>query len=302
MNIGIINGDKTRYPNLALMKISAYHKMRGDSVEWAWGLKTYDKCYCSRVFTFSTHNDDLINIHNPECGGSGFDVKKRLPQEIENIKNVDYSIFPFCDFSIQYYSRGCIRSCSFCLVHDKEGYIQPIEPLDLNPKGKYIEVFDNNFFANPEWKFAIEDLMSKNQPVKFSGVDARIITDEQSYMLSKLKIHNGIHIAWDFPNVDISEGIKTLKKYNHDIACYVLVGYNSDIEQDMHRIRILLENDIRPFVMPYRDYSKNNEPKQYTKDLARWCNSVWVRKRCDFRDYQPRKGFFCREYFNKKFE
>lgn len=297
--IGLIDGDKTKYPNIALMKISSFWKKRGANVEWALAFGKYDKCYCSRVFSFSTHNDDLINILDPDCGGTGFEIESKLPKEIEDVRELDYSLYPKSEISVQFYSRGCIRKCPFCVVSKKEGYIYPVEPMSINPNAKYIDVLDNNFFANPEWKFAVEDLKKTKLPIKLSGVDARIITEEQSYELSKMKLHNGVHIAWDFPKVNIMDGIKTMTKFikPYKITCYVLVGYNSTIEEDLHRINQLQELGITPFVMPFREYGSKKEPPQYAKDMARWCNMVSVRKSCKFEDYEPRKGFRCKQYF-----
>lgn len=98
MNIGIINGDKSTFPNLALMKISAYHKGRGDNVELANIFGKYDKYYCSRVFSFSTENNDLIDLFSPDCVGTGFNLTKKLPDEIEKCKKLDYSLYPNCNF------------------------------------------------------------------------------------------------------------------------------------------------------------------------------------------------------------
>ena len=302
MNIGLINGDKSTFPNLALMKISAYHKEKGDNVELANIFGKYDKCYASRVFSFSTENNDLIDLFQPECGGTGFNVEKKLDPEIDAIKEPDYSIYPNSNFSIQYYSRGCIRNCPFCLVREKEGIIQPCEPMALNPKGEYIEVLDNNFFANKEWKFAVEDLMKTKQPISLNGVDVRIITDEQAFTLSKLKLKKKIHIAWDDVNTNVLDGIETLIKHvkPYKIMCYILVGFNSTIEEDLYRINKINEYGITPFVMPYRDIENNKEPSLYAKDIARWCNMQAVRKSCKFEDYEPRRGFKCKSYFNVK--
>ena len=49
--------DGHRWPNLCLMKLSAYHKARGDTVEWHDGRRRYDLVYMSRVFTDSYSKD-----------------------------------------------------------------------------------------------------------------------------------------------------------------------------------------------------------------------------------------------------
>ena len=88
---------------------------------------------------------------------------------------------------------------------------------------------------------------------------------------------------------------KHIKPYK--IACYVLVGFNSTREQDIYRLRTLKELGILPFVQPFRDYDKKRKPTQYEKDLGRWANRAWLFKTMDFKDYEPRKGFKCCQYF-----
>lgn len=299
MRIGLVAVDKTSFPNLALGKLSAWHKSQGDIVEWADPMfGKYDKVYRSKVFTFTSDDTtqwdcEVVN------GGTGFDVKSRLPNEIEQTTEVDYSLYPQYPFSIQFFSRGCIRHCPFCLVHDKEGMIQPSKPLELNPNGQWIEVLDNNFFANPEWKASIDYLLSTKQPVNLHGVDVRIMNEEQAYWLNKLPLKKPIHIAWDLPEIDLTDKLREVTKYikPYKIYCYVLVGFNSTKEQDLYRLERLKELKILPFVQAYRDFDNKRVPTQYEKDLARWANRAWLFKSMDFKDYAPRKGFTCKEYF-----
>lgn len=302
MKIGLIDVDSHNYPNYALMKISAYHKVKGDSVEWASPLfGEYDRIYKSKIFTFTP--DDYTRY---DCevikGGTGYDIASRLPEEIENFEGLDYSIYPY-DFSVVFTSRGCIRKCPFCVVSHKEGYINPVPPSQrfLNPKGKYIEVMDNNFFANPQWKEAVYWLNATKQPIRLMGIDARILTDEQCQALSTMRHKDTIHIAWDNISDKILHKIVMMTKYikPEKISCYVLVGYNSTIEDDLTRIYSLRAAGIVPFVAPFRDYDNLREPTQYEKDLARWANNRWLFKSFDFENFEPRKGFKCVEYLNK---
>lgn len=300
MKIGLIDVDGHNFPNYALMKISAFHKANGDVVEWANPLiGGYDRIYKAKVFTFTP--DDLTPY---DCevvkGGTGYDIASKLPTEIENFKMLDYSIYPQYDFSIQFLSRGCIRQCPFCLVRAKEGYIHPLDPMPLNPNGKHIEVLDNNFFANPQWKTSIDYLLQKKMPVNLHGVDVRIMNEEQAYWLNKLRLKRNIHIAWDLPQLDLTDKLKEVTRYikPYKLRCYVLVGFNSTMEQDLYRLNRLKELGIAPFVMPYRDFGNKTEPSQYVKDLAQWANKMWIFKSCDFADFEPRKGFKCKEYLN----
>lgn len=280
MNIGLIDVDGHGFPNIALMKIASYHKSIGDNVEMAT-IGNYEKLYISKLFDFSELNlNTLITTKETIIGGSGYDLSIHLPNEIE-VCEPDYSIYPMYDFSLQFYSRGCIRNCSFCIVRQKEGYIRSVKPMKLNPNGKRIEVLDNNFFANPEWKFAVEDLLSTKQTVNLHGVDVRIMNEEQAYWLNKLKHHKQIHIAWDFPNLDLTPKIKEMTRYikPYKIMCYVLIGYNSTPEQDLYRIEKLRELKIDPFVMPY------DKSDPYQKRFARWVNHKAIFKTVKWSEY-----------------
>lgn len=302
MQICLIDVDgHNGFPNLPLMKISSYYKTKSDNVEWHIPVfcKHYDVAYLSKVFTFS--EDYLFPIDATEIvkGGTGYDITSKLPIDIEKVRKLDYSIYPNIDYSIQFYSRGCIRHCPFCCVHDKEGYIRPQEPMDLNPKGNWIQVLDNNFFANPEWRSAVEHLKKCNQPIKFHGIDVRILTEEMVYSLKQLKMRDRIHIAWDLPQIDLRPQLKELTEYinPNDIVCYVLVGFNSTKEQDMFRLQTLKDFRIAPFVQPYRDFKNKRIPSMYEKDIAKWANQRKLFFLIDFKDYSPRKGFTCKEYF-----
>lgn len=142
-------------------------------------------------------------------------------------------------------------------------------------------------------------MLSVKQPINLHGVDIRIMNEEQAYYLNKLNLHKSVHIAWDIPNLDLTEKLKEVIKYikPYKLMCYVLVGYNSTIEQDMFRIETLRTMGIKPFVMPYRDYNNKTKPSQYAKDLAQYVNKPMVFKSCSFKDFSPRKGFKCGEYF-----
>ena len=303
MKIGLIDVDGHNFPNFALMRIAGWHKLRGDSVEWCGEMYwDFDRVYKSKIFTFSPDVDRPFPCEVVK-GGTGYDIHSRLSCEIEASTAMDYSLYPQYDFSIQFFSRGCIRHCPFCLVSKKEGDIHPVTPVDLNPRGKHIEVLDNNFFANPEWKSAIDYLLKLGQPVNLHGVDIRIMNEEQAYWLNKLRLKRShIHIAWDLPQIDLTDKLREVIRYVKPwkLRCYVLVGFNSTMEQDMYRIERLRELGIKPFIMPYRDFENKTKPSQYAKDLAQYVNKPMIFNTCKFEDFQPRNGFTCKEYFNKK--
>ena len=305
MRIGLIDVDghvdknNCHFPNLALMKISMYHKSLGDSVEWVNYIEQYDKVYMSKIFTFSPEPKVSIQANEVIQGGTGYNISSKLPKEIENC-DPDYSIYPNCDYSIQFFSRGCIRDCPFCLVRKKEGNIKPSRIMALNPNGKGIEVLDNNFFANPHWRDAVEYLNNTKQLVNLHGVDIRIMNEEQTHALNSMRLKgSSIHIAWDNPKDDILPNLidmlKQVKRYK--VSCYVLIGYWSTPEEDDYRVRKLLELGVDPFVQPYRDYNNERIPTQYEKDFAGWANKKERLKSFPFSDFSPRKGFKCSAYF-----
>lgn len=238
----------SKIPNLAIMKISSHYKSKGADVDWynpMFDMQDTDILYESKIFTFTPSyqyyplNAQIIR------GGTGIDITSKLPNEIEHIKELDYSLYPNCDYSILFLSRGCIRKCPFCVVPKKEGLIHRVDPSHLNPKGKWIKLLDNNFFSCKEWRENIDLLRSYNQPVDFNtGIDLRVMTEEHAKALGKLKI-KCIHCAWDSykDKSTVLKGLEILIKYvkPYKITCYVLVGFEnkSIIDEDLERVMTL---------------------------------------------------------------
>jgi radical SAM superfamily enzyme YgiQ (UPF0313 family) len=279
MKIGLLNLEP-KINNVALMKISSYHKMQGDEVEMYidFNKLLYDKIYCSSLFDFT---DKSQVPENAICGGTGFDLTTKLPENIEKC-NLDYSIYPNCETSYVWFSRGCIRNCSFCVVRKKEGYIYSTKPTNLNKRGKTVEIMDNSFFGNPNWKDAEEYLDFWQKPIIFSsGIDVRIFKPEHAEFINKYRIKK-IHTAWDNPKVDLIPKFKELTKYikPYKIMAYVLIGYDSIEEEDLMRVTKLDELKIDPFVMPF------NKKDEYQKRFARWVNHKAVFKTVKWKDYR----------------
>lgn len=264
------------------MKIATYYK--DYDIDWHNPLIDRDigKLYISKIFDFTDDYHYTQNAKEIIKGGSGYDLINKLPEEIEKITKLDYEIYPNIDYSLQFYSRGCIRNCPFCIVRKKEGNIYPVEPLELNPKGKHIEVLDNNFFASENWKWSIEHLLEIGQPVNFHGIDARIMNEEQAYYLNKIKLHKQIHIAWDNPKNNLIPKIKEITKHikPYKIMCYVLIGYWSTPEEDYYRVEKLRELKVDPFVMPY------DKSDKYQKSFARWVNHKAIFKTVKWDEYR----------------
>ena len=302
MKIRLLAPD-SKIPNYAIMKISAYHKIQGDDVDWynpKADADDTDKLYISKIFTFS--KEPTENIEMPKTaeiikGGTGYDVNSKLPDEIDTLNQLDYSLYPDCDYSIIFTTRGCIRKCEFCVVPHKEGLIHDVEHCNMNPNMKYIMVLDNNFFASKTWPDRLEYLKSFNKPLSFkAGLDLRILTEEQCEALSKCKIKQ-INVAWD--NYEDEEIIipklKMLVRYikPYKINCYILIGFKSKelLPEDMDRVEKVWSLGVYPFVMVYVDF--NNPEYVKSRDcrrLARWCNNRVLFKSCTFEDYRKRQG------------
>lgn len=271
-------------PNIAIMKISTYYKQLGHDVNWynpIMDMMDTDILFESQLFNFT----ELYQYYPTKAeiirGGTGIDIKKRLPDEIDKILKLDYSMYPECDYSMQFFSRGCIRNCPFCVVRDKEGYICEVEPMELNPNGKHIEVLDNNFFANPNWHKAVDYIHKTGRKVNLHGVDIRIMNEEQAKALNEMKHLKQIHIAWDLPNMDLREQLKTATRWikPYKLMCYVLIGFNSTPEQDLYRVETLRDIGIDPFVMPF------NKSDPYQKKFARWVNHKAIFKSVKWKEY-----------------
>ena len=157
MNIGLHDSDKTDFPNYALMKISAWHKAHGDTVEWWNPLLTYDKVYSSKVFTFTPENPYLPE--NTIKGGTGYGKYAELPPEIDAMFP-DYSIYPKVNYAIGFLTRGCIRKCPWCVVPKKEGNIRPYRTWReiKRPDSRDIVFMDNNVLACPHGIEQIKDM------------------------------------------------------------------------------------------------------------------------------------------------
>lgn len=240
---------------------------------------SYDKVYAFSIFDFT--NKDYVR-KDMITGGTGFDIKSKLPPIIEQ-SDYDWSLYPDCDYSILWFSRGCIRKCPFCVVSDKEGYIKSVDPKNLNPNGEYIKVMDNNFFANPNWESAVDYLLDIGQPIDMQGFDIRLFNNEQGEALQSLKHKKAFKFAWDNPNDNLDKQIELLLNYikPSKLMCYVLIGYWSNEEQDLERVMHLWdEYKIHAFAMPYNKFD------DYQKDFARWCNNKIIFKTRSWQEYK----------------
>jgi hypothetical protein len=266
--------------NSAMMRLSTYFKNKNDLVERFQPLfyNSYDKIYVFSIFDFTPK---LMVKENMICGGTGFDLETKLPSYIEKC-DYDWSLYPNCDYSIIWFSSGCIRRCPFCVVPEKEGEIRPEIPRNLNPNGKYIKIQDNNFFANKGWEENIYLLKLWQQSVDFTGgIDVRILNKKMCLALNSLKHEKQIKIAWDNPKENLVPKLKEIIKIipSYKLMCYVLIGFWSKKEEDLYRVEKLRELKIDPFVMPY------NKLDSYQKRFARWVNHKAIFKSVKWDEY-----------------
>lgn len=314
MRIGLIDVDGHNYPNLPLMKLSAWHRAKGDFVEWYDPFKglieKYDKVYMSKVFSFTPDYDLPIYADEIEKGGSGYAIyldeqgheqydksrDKNLPDEIEHIYP-DYSIYPeeTKDTAYGFLTRGCPRGCDFCHVKDKEGRCS-VKVADLSEfwRGqKHIELLDPNTLACKDWKDLLQQLIDSKANVNFSqGLDIRMMNDEKAEVLSNIKL-DAIHFAWD--RYEDKELIRPKfltfrqksKIHPHHLQVYVLCGDREMKirQEDLERIYWLRDNGFAPYVMLY---NKDNIPKTHElRRLQRWVNNRFVFWSCKtFKEYK----------------
>jgi hypothetical protein len=301
MHIGLIDVDSL-IPNLVLMKLSAWHKSKGDTVQLLkpddvlLGQDLFnkpDKVYAAIVF----RKNRIIGLRlarvGVNVGGTGWWLYKNLPAEIESIKP-DYSLYGIT-YGMGYLSRGCINTCGPCVVWRKEGPIHHVAwPEELvNPLSKDIVICDGCFNGSPYWQKKSEWIIDNDYTVDVTqGMDIRIVNDRAAELITAMKHRNKIHFAFDHIGyeTEVRRGIETMLKtgiHPERLTLYVLTNYNSTFADDMKRIKILEEYGVNPYVMVY---DKDNAPRQI-KDLQRWCNSrPPIRKVCRFEDYDPRKA------------
>lgn len=308
MRIGLIDVDSHNFPNIALMKISAWHKAKGDEVGWYSHFEgAYDFVYCSKVFSFTQDFDEPINASKVIRGGTGYCIdlvdgrevfrkgkEKLLIPEAEHIYP-DYSLYPKLteDTAYGFLTRGCPRGCEFCIVGQKEGLCShKVADLSEFWRGqKNIVLCDPNILACKDWKDLLQQLIDSKANIDINqGLDIRLMTEEKAEMISRMRIHN-IHFAWDkyedrekiIPKFELFGKYRFKgKNPDHNAIVFTLVNFNTTIEQDLDRIYTLRDIGYWPYVMIY---DKAHADPIYTK-LQRWVNNRFIFARCKrFEDY-----------------
>lgn len=263
------------YPNYALMKISAFHKSRGDIVEWWDPLKEYDRVYSSKVFDFTPENPYL-----PECtirGGTGYrdiPINAQLPAEIEEMPP-DYSIYPACDFTIGYITRGCTNHCRWCVVPRKEGDIKPYRRWEdlVRPDSKKLVLMDNNILSSEYGLSELERLIDSGYSIDLNqGMDARLVTERAAQIIARLHWIRFIRFSCDqTAQIDaIFHAAALLAKYGikpYRLFVYLLV--TKDIENAAFRVEQLKRlKGISLYAQPERNEREGIIPNAVQKEFA----------------------------------
>ena len=293
--IGLIDVDKesrggSTFPNLSLMKLSAYHKSIGDEVGWYTPVSGhYDRVYLSKVFGEEYSKDYTLPIDADEIirGGSGYAIsvsgenesycKKldpSLPYCVDHIMP-DYELYGIKNTAYGFLTKGCPRGCPFCHCAEMQGRVSyTFASLQEFWSGqKNIVLLDPNITANRDWEKHFCALRDSKAHIDFSqGLDARLTSLPKIELLNEMRWKR-IHFAWDraeenlIPDFErIALHLKGLRKQT--VSAYVLTNFNSTHQQNIDRVMFLRSLNIQPYVMIYR---KGKAP-QITRRLQRWCN------------------------------
>ncbi|WP_196607120.1 radical SAM protein [Pectinatus frisingensis] len=302
-NIGLIDIDShSGFPNLALMKLSAWHKSQGDKV---FLLKAddvllgnslfthYDKIYGACVFDWNKNTALKLQTLGVIVHGTGIDLRYNLPTKIENIYP-DYSLYDITDTAYGFLSRGCPRHCKFCIVGDKEG-LKSYKVSDLKDfwRGqKNIIILDPNLLACTDHLDLLNQLANSKAWININqGFDARLLNDKNIQAINNLKVKM-IHFAWDnYEDKVVPEKLRLFKektKFNKSkMRVYILTNFNTTIQQDLERIYTLRSMEYDPYIMIY---DKQHAPKQI-KRMQRWVNNIFIWRKCErFEDYDHKVG------------
>lgn len=283
---------RTRYPNLALMKLSQYYKSSGYYVEWLEENGEYDRMFGSMVFSWNEPSFAFkFRAKQVTVGGSGIDLHFDLPEEVEHTCP-DYNLYDGMDYSVGFVTRGCFRNCEWCIVRDKEGTTKPHATVDEFLRHDKLHLLDNNILSHSHGIRQIEVIASRGVKVDFKqGLDARLIDNSIARILGKVKFIKKLRIACDKPEdmEPVRKAVELLRWNNvtpRTYFCYVLV---KDVDEALERVRFLKGLNLEPFAQPYRDRA-GNEPTQLQKDFARWVNHSPIFKSTTWETYEPRKG------------
>lgn len=260
----------------------------------------------AKVFNFTEdYRQWITNTHQIEKGGTGYDLSKILPIDIDRVIP-DYDLYNI-DKKLAYgfLTRGCPNKCKWCIVPQKEGKMTPymdIEEVAVNGR-KNIILMDNNVLASDYGLQQIEKIVRLGLRVDFNqGLDARLVTDDIAKLLAKVKWIKRIRFGCDTPGqiAECERATALIDKYNYKGEYFFYCILLNDFKEAFTRVNHWRMKGGRflPHCQPYRDLNNPHQIiPQWQKDLAGWTNKKWVFRSCEFKDFEPRKGFKCEEYF-----
>lgn len=326
MKIGLVDVDghakkkkwgATIYPNLALAKIARYWRNRGGQISWASPMEHYDIVYMSKVFNFSPDDTYIYDADKIIKGGTGYDPLSQLPDEIDRLQP-DYSIYPNIpkDTAYGFLTRGCPNKCRWCVVPKKEGAIRPymdVDEIAIDGRRKLV-LMDNNILAAGDYCIQqLQKIIERGYRVDFNqALDARLVTDEIAQLLAKVKWldNNRIRFGCDTHGqiAECERAMNMINRYGFTGQYFLYTMLTSDFRECYERITYWWHRTqetrashqgryVYPHAQPYRD---PNNPHhiipQWQKDMAGWVNKKAHFVAHSFEEFEPRKGFRCREY------
>lgn len=306
MRIGLLAVDgHNNFPNLALMKLSAWHKNRGDTVEWASALfGNYDRVYQSKVFTFTPDDLTPFNCEVIKAGTGYKDYTTVLTEEQEHTCP-DYSLYPDFDCALGFATRGCKNKCSWCVVPMKEGRIRENSDISEFLDGrKKVTLLDNNILAHPHGIRQLIKCSDLGLQVDCNqGLDARIVDDDISKILASVRWqHTRIRFAADTsPMIQVvKRTVDKMRRVGFSGEFFIYCLLHGDIRECVDRVLELQSYDKKLYIhaQPCLDFTGKNTPPKWQKDLAQYCNKRMIYKSVPLKDFMPRKGFKFMDYLN----
>ena len=310
-NVLLVDVD-SKIPNLALMKISTYEKGFGNSVDiQKIGLtgypskrksnviidaKDYDRVWLSVIFTINKGEIAIANCPDVRYGGTGFDLKTKLPQEIDDLRE-DYTIYPENKSSYGFITRGCVRNCEFCFVPRKEGFLKPYRDWRHIVRHKKTFFLDNNFLAYEKHEEILEEMNDEKISYSFNqGLDIRLINDKNAFLLANARYLGDLTFAFDDINLEkvILKKLGILRKHiseSRNLRFFVYVNPNQTIENILYRVEWLRLHNCLPYVM--RDSSCwNSGYSDFYTDLASYCNQPQFFKKKTFENFLTERYYY----------
>lgn len=285
MRVAIHNADGGSFPNLALLKLASWHRAHGHTVEWFLPLMPYDRVYSSKVFSWTP--EDLYLPPTSIKGGTGYGLSTTLPDEIEHICP-DYDFYGV-NFSLGFLTRGCIRSCPWCLVPQKEGPIRAHADIEEFARHREVVLMDNNVLAHGHGIAQIEKMSRLGLRVDFNqGLDARLIDEPIARRLAALRWLRPVRLACDHKSQmpDVEKAVRLLRAAGvspRAYSCYVLA---KSVDDALERVEFLRSIEVDPFVQPYRDPHCPSQSTPLLRQLARWVNHKAIFKTVPWPEYK----------------